>query len=79
MENEVVYSLTKADIICKAYEAMEDCSAYMNNGSRKLAARARGIALHWEFVLYFNLGVEDSEWKDSDYESMVARADAMDI
>lgn len=79
MENEAVFTLTKENIIRNAYDAMTDCSACLDCGLRKLAARARGAALEWEFILYFILGVEDSEWKNDDYNSMVARADAMDI
>lgn len=79
MENEVVFTLTKENIIRNAYAAMTDCTACLDCGFRKLATRARGAALEWEFILYFILGLEDSEWKNDDYNSMVARADAMDI
>lgn len=79
MENEEVFTLTKSDIICRAYDAMRDCSAYLNNGSRRNAARARGVALEWEFILFFNMGVDDSEWKDPEYERLVNRAEAANL
>lgn len=71
--------LTESEVIEKAYAAMEECARSIRNGSRKWAARSRGEAAMWEFMLYFDFGREDGEWKTDLWYDLERIADGSNV
>ena len=71
--------ITEQECIERAYDAMEDCVRSIRNGSRKWAARSRGEAAMWEFMIYFEFGRDDSDWKTDRWYEMERIADGANV
>lgn len=71
--------LDKQEVIQRAYAAMEECARSIRNGSRKLAARSRGEAAMWEFMIYFEFGCDDCDWKTDRWYDLERIADGANV
>lgn len=70
--------LSEEEIVTRAYTAMEECVKSIRIGSLKWAARSRGEAAMWDFILFFNFGLDDT-WKNDHWYEMLSIADAANV
>ena len=71
--------LSKEEVIHLAYVAMEECARSIHKGSRFQAARARGEAALWEWMIFFTFGLSDEDWKTDRWYDLERIADGANV